>query len=59
MDSEEEDVGEAEAEAGIGERVPPPLREVECIRGQRGPATRWVDLKGDETVAPGSFILLN
>jgi hypothetical protein len=59
LESEEEDAGEAEAEAGIDERVPPPAREVECVRVRRGPATRWVDLKGDETVAPGSFILLN
>jgi len=27
-------------------RVPPPSREVEYVRVQRGPATRWVDLKG-------------
>jgi hypothetical protein len=48
LESEEEDV--AEVEAGIDERVPPPAREVECVRVQRGPATRWVDLKGDGTV---------
>jgi hypothetical protein len=31
--------------------VPPPGRELECVRVQRGPATRWVDLKGrDGTV---------
>jgi len=47
LESEEEDV--AEAEAGIDdERVPPPAREVECVRVQRGPATRWVDLKGGD-----------
>ena len=27
-------------------RVLPPPREVEYVRVQRGPATRWVDLKG-------------
>ena len=51
LENEEEDLGEAEVgEAGIDERVPPPAREVECVRVQRGPATRWVDLKGDGTV---------
>jgi hypothetical protein len=44
----EEDVAEVEVEAGIDERVPPPAREVECVRVQRGPATRWVDLKGGD-----------
>jgi hypothetical protein len=47
-EGQEEDV--AEVEAGIDERVPPPAREVEFVRVQRGPATRWVDLKGDGTV---------
>lgn len=50
LESEGEDVGDVDADAGIGERVPPPAREVECVRVQRGPATRWVDLKGGETV---------
>jgi hypothetical protein len=50
LESEEEDVGEAEAEASIDERVPPPAREVESVCVRRGPATRWVDLKGDGTV---------
>jgi hypothetical protein len=45
----EEDV--AEAEAGIDERVPPPPREVEFVRVQRGPATRWVDLKSADGTA--------
>jgi len=48
---------EAEAEAGGGDgdddgllsRVPPPSRDVEYVRVQRGPATRWVDLKGGGT----------
>lgn len=47
-EDQEEDVAEAEAEAGIDERVPPPAREVEFVRVQRGPATRWVDLKGSD-----------
>jgi Putative zinc finger motif, C2HC5-type len=46
LESEEEELGEAEA--GIDERVPPPAREVEYVRVQRGPATRWVDLKGGD-----------
>ncbi|KAI9507233.1 hypothetical protein F5148DRAFT_1368574 [Russula earlei] len=29
-------------------RVPPPPREVEYVRVRRGPATRWVDLRGGE-----------
>lgn len=47
LESEEE-----EAEAGVegtstpAQRVPPPPWEVEYVRVQRGPATRWVDLKG-------------
>jgi hypothetical protein len=45
-EDQEEDVGEAEA--GMDERVPPPAREVEFVRVQRGPATRWVDLKGGD-----------
>jgi hypothetical protein len=46
---------EAEAEADVdgtltpAPRVPPPSWEVEYVRVQRGPATRWVDLKGDVT----------
>lgn len=46
MESEEEDVVEASMD---DERVPPPAREVEYSRVRRGPATRWVDLKGDGT----------
>jgi len=47
----EEGVEEAEAEAGIdGTPVLPPPREVEYVRVRRGPATRWVDLKGGGTV---------
>jgi hypothetical protein len=51
LESEEE-----EAEAGVegastpAQRVPPPPWEVEYVRVQRGPATRWVDLKGGGTV---------
>ena len=47
VESGEEDV--VEASMGDDERVPPPAREVECSRVRRGPATRWVDLKGDGT----------
>lgn len=53
LESEEE--AEADA-AGIdgtstpAQRVPPPPWEVACVRVQRGPATRWVDLKGGGTV---------
>ena len=47
LESEDEDVGEVGI---VDERVPPPAREVESVRVRRGPATRWVDLKGDETV---------
>jgi hypothetical protein len=50
LENEDEDVREEEQEAGIDERVPPPPREVACVSVRRGPATRWVDLKGDETV---------
>ena len=39
-----------EAEEGIASRVPSPPWEVEYVRVQRGPATRWVDLKGGGTV---------
>ncbi len=47
----EEGVEEAEAEAGVdGTPVLPPPREVEYVRVRRGPATRWVDLKGGGTV---------
>jgi hypothetical protein len=46
---ESEDKEEDVADAGIDERVPPPAREVEYVRVQRGPATRWVDLKGGGT----------
>jgi len=45
---ESEDLEEDVAEEDIDERVPPPAREVECVRVQRGPATRWVDLKGGD-----------
>jgi hypothetical protein len=51
LESEEEEV-----EAGVEgtstpvQRVPPPPWEVEYVRVQRGPATRWVDLKGGGTV---------
>ena len=41
---------ESEAEEGIASRVPSPPWEVEYVRVQRGPATRWVDLKGGGTV---------
>ena len=47
LESEEEDL--AQEEMGMDERVPPPAREVEFVRVRRGPATRWVDLKGDGT----------
>jgi len=47
--------GEVDGVAGVGDgdgsmsRVPPPSRDVEYVRVQRGPATRWVDLKGEGT----------
>jgi hypothetical protein len=44
VESEEEAEGE-----DIASRVPPPSWEVEYVRVQRGPATRWVDLKGGGT----------
>jgi len=47
LESEEEGT---EAEDGIEPCVPPPPLEVEYVRVQRGPATRWVDLKGGGTV---------
>ena len=42
----EEGEEERDEEEEEGSRVPPPPREVEYVRVQRGPATRWVDLKG-------------
>jgi hypothetical protein len=45
---EEEDA--EDADAGIDPRVRPPPLEVEYVRVQRGPATRWVDLRGGGTV---------
>ena len=48
LESEEQEEDVAEGEAGIDECVPPPAREVEFVRVQRGPATRWVDLKGSD-----------
>lgn len=46
VESEEEAEEEGEDTAS---RVPPPSWEVEYVRVQRGPATRWVDLKGGGT----------
>lgn len=46
----ENEEAEEEEEDGIASRVPPPPWEVEYVRVQRGPATRWVDLKGGGTV---------
>ena len=43
---ESEDQEEDVAEAGLDGRVPPPAREVEFVRVQRRPATRWVDFEG-------------
>jgi hypothetical protein len=43
---EGEDEGEEEERDAALSRVLPPPREVEYVRVQRGPATRWVDLKG-------------
>lgn len=45
---ESEDQDQEEDMAGIDERVLPPAREIEFVRVQRGPATRWVDLKGGD-----------
>jgi hypothetical protein len=42
-DEEGEEERDVEEE---GSCVPPPPREVEYVRVQRGPATRWIDLKG-------------
>lgn len=42
----EDEEGEEERDVQEGERVPPQPREVEYVRVQRGPATRWIDLKG-------------
>jgi hypothetical protein len=42
---EQEGAAPEEGEAPLS-HVPPPPREVEYVRVQRGPATRWVDLKG-------------
>ena len=51
LESEGAEAEEAEeAEEGIASRVPSPPWEVEYVRVQRGPATRWVDLKGGGTV---------
>ena len=45
-DGDEEDQAEGDGFDATVSNVPPPPREVEYVRVQRGPATRWVDLKG-------------
>jgi len=45
-DGSEEEEAEGDGVDVPLSRVPPPPREVEYVRVQRGPATRWVDLKG-------------
>jgi len=45
-DGSEEEQAEGDGVDAPLSRVPPPPREVEYVRVQRGPATRWVDLKG-------------
>ena len=47
---EEREVEEDWVDAALSRVLPPP-REIEYVRVQRGPATRWVDLKGGETSA--------
>jgi hypothetical protein len=42
---EQEGAAPEEGEAPLSRVLPPPW-EVEYVRVQRGPATRWVDLKG-------------
>jgi hypothetical protein len=48
----EEDVGVD----GLLPRVPPPPREVEYVRVQRGSATRWADLKGDRAAGGAKYV---
>ena len=45
-DGDDEEHAEEDGEDAPLSRVPPPPKEVEYVRVQRGPATRWVDLKG-------------
>lgn len=49
LGSEEEAEADVDGTLTPAPRVPPPSWEVEYVRVQRGPATRWVDLKGDVT----------
>ena len=43
---DEEEQGEGDGFDEPVSNVPPPPRDVDHVRVQRGPATRWVDLKG-------------
>ena len=45
-DGDEEEQAEGDEVDAPLSRVPPQPREVEYVRVRRGPATRWVDLKG-------------
>ena len=45
-DGDEEEQAEGDEVDAPLSRVPPSPREVEYVRVRRGPATRWVDLKG-------------
>ncbi|KAI9509403.1 hypothetical protein F5148DRAFT_1367190 [Russula earlei] len=38
-------------------RVPPPPREVEYVRVRRGPATRWVDLRGGAGGGAAKYVM--
>jgi hypothetical protein len=49
LESEEEAEADVDGTLTPAPRVPPPSWEVEYVRVRRGPATRWVDLKGDVT----------
>ena len=49
LESGEEAEADVDGTLTPAPRVPHPSWEVEYVRVQRGPATRWVDLKGDVT----------
>jgi Putative zinc finger motif, C2HC5-type len=48
---------EEEVSDGLLPRVPPPPREVEYVRVQRGSATRWADLKGDGAAGGAKYVV--
>ncbi|KAI0251732.1 hypothetical protein BJV78DRAFT_1374762 [Lactifluus subvellereus] len=47
---------EEEEAVDVLPRVPPPPREVEYVRVQRGSATRWADLKGDGAAGGAKYV---